>query len=415
MYAFQMEWTTITARFRPQVDRNQEFLPANRPTFVLSINPLPDLSGPPRITCNCTMKQLHNKVDRRVLIERMLTSDEERMTVSFYQYAKIKNPKFFRDFLFCNWEELGVLGRTYVAHEGINAQVSLPKAHFERFKAHLYSISFLDGIRLNIAVDDNGKSFFKLTIKVRPKIVADGLNDETFDVTNKGKHLTAEEFNALTERPDTILIDMRNHYESEVGHFQGAVTPDVDTFREEIEVVTEMLKGNEDKNIVMYCTGGIRCEKASAWFKHQGYSNVHQLNGGIIEYVRQVRENNLPNKFVGKNFVFDERRAERITEDIIAVCHQCGEPCDDHTNCVNVACNLLFIQCKKCADQYNNCCSDQCKEVLELPEEAQRELRKGLNNSNKIFSKGRMRHAPHVRKQGSSENTNLRALTYSVK
>lgn len=359
------------------------------------------------------MTQLHNKVDRRILIERMLQSDEERMTLSFYQYAKIKNPQFFRDFLYSNWEEMGVLGRTYVAHEGINAQISLPKANFERFKEQLFSVSFLDGIRLNVAVDDNGKSFFKLIVKVRTKIVADGLNDETFDVTNKGKHLTAEEFNTITEDPNTILIDMRNHYESEVGHFQGAVTPDVDTFREEIDVVTEMLKGNEDKNIVMYCTGGIRCEKASAWFKHQGYSNVHQLNGGIIEYVRQVREQALPNKFVGKNFVFDERRAERITQDVIAVCHQCGEACDDHTNCLNVACNLLFIQCSKCAEKHNGCCSDECKSIHALPEEEQRELRKGKNNSNRIFSKGRLRGIRPARNDAGNTLTNFKKLEYN--
>lgn len=359
------------------------------------------------------MKKLHNQVDRRVLIQRMLESNEERMTVSFYQYAKIKNPQFFRDFLFHNWEELGVLGRTYVAHEGINAQISLPKANFDRFRDELYSISFLDGIRLNVAVDDNGKSFFKLIVKVREKIVADGLNDSTFDVTNKGKHLTAEEFNALTEDPNTILIDMRNHYESEVGHFIGAITPDVDTFREEIEVVTDMLHGNEDKNIVMYCTGGIRCEKASAWFKHQGYQNVHQLNGGIIEYVRQVRERQLPNKFIGKNFVFDERRAERISEDVIATCHQCGEPCDDHTNCLNVACNLLFIQCPTCAAKHNGCCSTECKDIHALPEEEQRALRRGKNNSNKIFSKGRMRGLRAGQKHEAHKG--IRTLGYALK
>jgi UPF0176 protein len=344
------------------------------------------------------MKKLHNQVDRRVLIERMLKSDEARMTLSFYQYAKIKNPQFFRDFLFWNWEEMGVLGRTYVAQEGINAQISLPVALFDRFKEHLYSIDFLNGIRLNVAVDDNGKSFFRLTIKVRTKIVADGLNDATFDVTNKGKHLTAAEFNALTAQPNTVLIDMRNHYESEVGHFIGAVTPDVDTFREEIDVVTELLQGNEDKNIVMYCTGGIRCEKASAWFKHQGYQNVHQLNGGIIEYVRQVREQGLENKFVGKNFVFDERRAERISPHVIATCHLCGTACDEHTNCVNVGCNLLFIQCEGCKAKYTGCCSSECQSIFALPDEEQRELRKGKNNSNRIFSKGRMRGSDGARK-----------------
>lgn len=335
------------------------------------------------------MKKLYNQIDRRVLMQRMQESDEERMTLSFYCYANIRNPQFFRDYLYTHWEALGVMGRTYVATEGINAQISLPTANFEAFKEDLYSVTFLDGIRLNVAVDDDGKSFYKLKLKVRDKILADGLKDETFDVTNKGKHVNAEEFNKLITDPKTVLIDMRNHYESEVGHFKGAVLPDVDTFREEIDIVQDILDKNEHDNIVMYCTGGIRCEKASAWFKHLGYENVHQLNGGIIEYTRQVRDKELDNLYIGKNFVFDERRAERISDDVIAVCHQCGAPCDDHTNCVNVACNLLFIQCNDCKEKYENCCSDECKDVHNLPEEEQKKLRKGKDNSNKIFKKGR--------------------------
>ena len=221
---------------------------------------------------------------------------------------------------------MGVFGRTYVSDEGINAQISVTKENFETFRDHLFSISFLDGIRLNVAIEDDGKSFYKLIIKVRKKIVADGLDDSSFDVTKCGKHLSAHEFNELTDQDDTILIDMRNHYESEVGHFEGAWCPDVDTFREEISLVEKELEGHEDKNIVMYCTGGIRCEKASAWLKHQGFENVHQLNGGIIEYARQVENQGLDNKFIGKNFVFDERMGERISDEVIAVCHQCGSP-----------------------------------------------------------------------------------------
>ena len=263
------------------------------------------------MTCNRMKQQLRNLVDRKVLLERMENGENDRTTVSFYQYARILNPAFFRDYLFIHWNELGVLGRTYVAREGINAQISVPTVALEAFQEHLYSIAFLDGVRLNAAVDD-GKSFFKLMIKVRDKIVADGLNDTAFDVRDTGVHLDAEGFNSLTAKEDTILIDMRNHYESEVGHFKGAITPDVDTFREEIELVEDLLQGKEEQNIVMYCTGGIRCEKASAWLKHKGFPKVHQLEGGIIEYTRQVRENGLENRFIGKNFVFDERRAERI-------------------------------------------------------------------------------------------------------
>jgi UPF0176 protein len=216
------------------------------------------------------------------------------------------------------------------------------------------------------------------------------LNDATFDVTNKGIHVDATHFNELIDDPNTVLVDMRNHYESEIGHFKNAITPDVDTFRDSLDIIEKDLSDyKENKNLVMYCTGGIRCEKASAYYKHKGFKNVFQLEGGIIEYTRQVRQKNLENKFLGKNFVFDHRRGERITEDIIAQCHQCGKSFDTHVNCANEACHLLFIQCEECADKMNNCCSDHCKEIHELPFEEQKRLRKGKEVSNKIFKKGR--------------------------
>jgi UPF0176 protein len=254
----------------------------------------------------------------------------------------------------------------------------------------LDSIRFLKGVRLNIAIEQDLKSFLKLTIKVKEKIVADGLEDDTFDVTQKGTHVNALGFNHLLEDKKTICVDMRNHYESEIGHFQNAVTPDVDTFRESLPVIEKDLSEfKEDKNLLMYCTGGIRCEKASAYFKHKGFKNVYQLEGGIIEYARQVKNQDLENKFIGKNFVFDERRGERISDDIIAQCHQCGAACDTHVNCLNEACHLLFIQCESCSEKMNHCCSDACKEIIALPEAEQRALRKGTHNSNKIFKKGR--------------------------
>jgi UPF0176 protein len=336
--------------------------------------------------------QLWNTLSKEELVVKLKERGTKFVTVSFYQYAQIPNPQVFRDHLFQQWLKSGIVGRTYVAQEGINAQIGVPADKFEQFKRELYEISFLKGIRLNIAVDESEAEFpfLKLKIKVRDKILADGLNDATFDVTDKGKHLKAEEFNTLIDDPNTILIDMRNHYETEVGHFKGAITPDVDTFRESLPIIEEeILKGNEEKNIVMYCTGGIRCEKASAWYKHRGFKKVHQLEGGIIKYANDCKVNGLENKFIGKNFVFDERRGERITEDIIARCHQCGEPCDTHTNCVNDGCHLLFIQCDVCKAKYDGCCSTECQTVIHLPEEEQRELRKGINISNKIFKKGR--------------------------
>jgi UPF0176 protein len=341
---------------------------------------------------------LYNRIDGRVLKEKMLSTPEKRVTISFYKYHHLSDPVAFRDQLYTDLEALGVFGRIYVASEGINAQVSIPAHQVDAFRDHLYSIDWINGLRLNVAVEDNGKSFFKLKILVRKKIVADGLDDNTFDVTNTGTHVDAEAFHKLADDPNTIIIDMRNHYESEVGHFQGAILPNVDTFREELQVAEDLMRDQKDKNLLMYCTGGIRCEKASAWMKHIGFKNVFQLNGGIIKYAQEIKDKGIESKFIGKNFVFDERLGERITEDIIAVCHQCGKPCDDHTNCINDGCHLLFIQCNECKNEFNNCCSTECKDIVALPEEAQKELRRGITKERQVFKKGRSKNIRHSAK-----------------
>jgi len=334
--------------------------------------------------------QLYNTLsaeERAVMID---DAGKQRLTLSFYAYAQIENPTQFRNELFLAWNPLEVLGRIYVAHEGINAQLSLPADHFYVFKDTIEKYDFMKGIRLNIAVEHDDHSFLKLTVKVRDKIVADGLSDDSFDPTNIGIHLKAKEFNDLLEDPDTIVVDMRNHYESEIGHFTNAIKPDVDTFRESLPIIEEQLAEHKsDKKLLMYCTGGIRCEKASAYFKHKGFENVYQLEGGIIEYTRQVKAEGLESKFIGKNFVFDHRLGERITDDIVSQCHQCGKPCDVHTNCANEGCHLLFIQCEDCAAAMEGCCSTECVEIIHLPEDEQKAVRRGIKNGNKIFKKGK--------------------------
>lgn len=334
--------------------------------------------------------QLYNTLSAEERAQLIDEAGKQRLTLSFYAYAKISDPKKFRDELFIAWNALDALGRIYVAHEGINAQMSIPAENLEAFRDTLEVYDFMKGIRLNVAVEQDDHSFLKLTIKVRHKIVADGLNDETFDVTNKGIHLKAKEFNNLLEDPNTIVVDFRNHYESEVGHFEGAITPDVETFRESLPIINEKLQDfKEDKNLLMYCTGGIRCEKASAYFKHQGFKNVFQLEGGIIEYTRQIKEEDIESKFIGKNFVFDHRLGERITDDVVSQCHQCGKPCDNHTNCANDGCHLLFIQCDECKAAMENCCSEECQNIIHLPLEEQIKLRRGVQVGNKIFRKGK--------------------------
>lgn len=335
---------------------------------------------------------LVNRVNKKELKQRLAEETFRRITLSFYRYVIIDDPAGLRDSLWKEWNDLNVFGRIYLAHEGINAQMCVPEANWDIFKEKLYADVRFRDVPFKIAVEDDGKSFYKLAVKVRKKIVADGLKDDSFDVTNVGKHLTAKEFNEAMEKEGTIVVDMRNHYESEVGHFENAICPDVDTFREELPLVVDQLKENKDKKILLYCTGGIRCEKASAYFKHYGFKDVNQLHGGIIEYARQVKREGLTSKFIGKNFVFDERVGERITEDVIAQCHQCGAVCDTHVNCANDDCHLLFIQCDACAEKMKGCCTQACMDIIALPIEEQRKLRKGrIKNDSLSVYKSRLR------------------------
>ena len=335
---------------------------------------------------------LYNKLSKKDRIKLIEKAGEKRFTLSFYKYELIKNLEIFRNFLFVQFNSIDVLGRIYIANEGINAQLSLPAKNIYLLKKILDEISFLKNVRLNIAIEHDNESFLKLKIKIRDKIVADGLGNDEYDLKNNGIHVNASEFNELLNDENTIAIDMRNHYESEIGHFEGANLPDVDTFRESLPIINKKYsKYKKDKKILMYCTGGIRCEKASAYLMQNGYENVFQLDGGIIEYTRQVKSQNIQNKFIGKNFVFDNRRSERISEKIISKCHQCGSKCDEHVNCNNEACHLLFIQCEKCRIKYNGCCSADCEEIYQLPLDDQKKLRKGKKNSNKIFKKGRFK------------------------
>ncbi|ENJ2458967.1 rhodanese-related sulfurtransferase [Salmonella enterica] len=338
------------------------------------------------------MPVLHNRISNDELKARMLAESEPRTTISFYKYFTIVSPQQTRDALYQMFTALGIFGRVYLAHEGINAQISVPQSKVETFRQQLYAFDpALDGLRLNIALEDDGKSFWVLRMKVRDRIVADGIDDPSFDASNVGAYLKAAEVNAMLDDPDAIFIDMRNHYEYEVGHFENALEIPADTFCEQLPKAVEMLREHADKKIVMYCTGGIRCEKASAWMKHNGFNKVWHIEGGIIEYARRAREQGLPVRFIGKNFVFDERMGERISDEVIAHCHQCGALCDSHTNCKNAGCHLLFIQCPLCASKFNGCCSEQCCEELALPEDEQRRRRAGREKGNKIFNKSRGR------------------------
>lgn len=324
-----------------------------------------------------THHQLRNHLGKDEALQGIAEEPFSRRVISFYRYVVISDPAKLRNDLFAEWQGLGVLGRIYLAKEGINAQMSVPEPNFEKFRELLYKRGAFADVPFKVGVEQKNDAFWKLTIKVKKQIVADGLQPKDYDVTNIGTHLSAREFNALLEEPETVVVDMRNNYESAIGHFDGALCPPAYTFKEELPMVKESLTGKEDKKVLLYCTGGIRCEKASSYLKHHGFQHVYQLHGGIIDYKHQIEREGLPSKFKGKNFVFDERLGERITDDVLATCYQCDSVCDDYTNCANVECNMLFIQCPLCKEKFSGCCSEACQAIASLPEAEQIKRRKG--------------------------------------
>lgn len=315
---------------------------------------------------NSILKDMRPRVVKK---QAALADTRSRITLSFYRYVHLDDPEAFRLKLLTKWSELDCLGRIYVAYEGINAQMNVPKENWTEFDTWIQAQPELAGVPYKLAVEEGQiPSFYKLTIKVRPKVVADGLDDSSFDVTNTGEYLTAKEMNDYIDDPEAVIIDMRNAYESEIGHFDKAIKPDVDTFREELQLVPELLKVHKNKKIALYCTGGIRCEKASAWLKHQGYENVKHLKGGVIDYKHQVEREHLPNKFKGKNFVFDERLGERVGDEVISYCHLCrSEKSDEHHHCKNQVCHVLFLGCAGCVKKYDGYCSKWCQLFDRLP------------------------------------------------
>ena len=326
---------------------------------------------------------LFNQKDREQLKADLAEENFKRRTCSFYRYIFIDDPQVLRDELYKDWFNLRILGRVYIATEGINAQISVPEPQWDQFLETLNSRSVLTSMPLKHAVRE-GQSFIKLAIREKQEIVAYNIPADQYDMNHVGGYLSTGEFNKAIDNPDSVVVDMRNYYESEVGHFKTAVLPDVETSRDLLPHVKNLLKGQEEKEVLLYCTGGIRCEKASAYLLHHGFKNVKQLEGGVIQYAHDVKAQQLDSKFIGSNFVFDDRLEERITADVISVCHQCGTACDTHTDCLNQACHILFIQCPDCNTTFNGCCSTACQEFAALPLEEQRVLRK---DPEKVVSK----------------------------
>lgn len=316
------------------------------------------------------------------LLQVLLNENFCRKTVSFYKYVRIADPQAMRDFLFDKLTELNCLGRIYVAHEGINAQMNVPKPNWDAFNILIQSIPEFAGVPFKFAVEEKKEkskedvtsSFLKLIVKVREKIVADGLDDSSFDPADTGAYATAEDVNSMIDRGVTV-IDMRNMYEAMIGHFEGAKIMNVDTFREQLKKVHDMFRDKKDEEVLLYCTGGIRCEKASAWMKHNGFKNVKHIKGGIIDYAHQVKAKGLQNKFLGKNFVFDERMGEKVGEETISFCQVCEkEKCDDYIHCKNECCHVLFLSCSSCTKKLSGYCGKICMICDKFPKKVNQML-----------------------------------------
>ena len=320
-------------------------------------------------------KNLYNTLNKNQLTNKLNAENFYRRTCSFYKYINIKDPLKLRDELYIELSNLGILGRIYVAKEGINAQISVPEHQWNKFIKLSRSNQYFKNIHINQAVED-GISFYKLKIKVKNEIVAYGIKESEVDMQVTGDHLSSDEFNKAMDNPETLIVDMRNKYESEVGRFEGAILPDVETSRELLPAVSKLLNGKEDKQVLLYCTGGIRCEKASSFLIKKGFKNVKQLKGGVINYANEIKEKKLQSKFIGKNFVFDARLGESITDDILGECYICKTPADKHGDCNNQMCHILFLACEDCAKKFDGCCSNKCKEIAALPIEKQRILRR---------------------------------------
>jgi UPF0176 protein len=331
------------------------------------------------------MPQLANKLNREQALQKLAAETFSRQTVSFYRYVRIDDPAALRDQVFMAWSELGILGRVYLSHEGINAQISVPKPQLETFRQLIDASPYFAHVEFKFAIEEPALAFWKLIVKVRKQIVADDLEPDSYDLANVGTHLNAQEFNAAIDQ-GAVVVDMRNKYESDIGHFENAVTPESQTFGDELQEVVKTLADKKDEKVLLYCTGGIRCEKASAFLKHNGFNNVSQLYGGIINYKHEVEREGLENKFKGKNFVFDGRMAEAVTHDVLGKCFTCKSPADTYDNCSSDLCHALFIQCADCKKSMLGACSDECRTIAAMPIEARKIVRKGRKAKFKVLS-----------------------------
>lgn len=311
------------------------------------------------------MSNLCNRYSKSQLKKNIFSIKERRLILSFYKYFLIKDPQYYRDEIYKFFFKNNVLGRVYISYEGINAQISILKNFYFSMKNFLYNFdSELNNLRINEALNHDKNAFWVLSVKVKKYIVNDGISNPSFNLKKVGTYIKAKEVNNMLNEGEALFVDMRNSYEYKIGHFQNAIEVKSKTFREQLKKVVKLIEYAKNKKIVMYCTGGIRCEKATAWMIFNGFKYIYHLDGGIIGYVNDAKKNGLPICFKGSNFVFDNRMSEKVSNDIISFCKQCNQPSNRYTNCEFNLCHLLFIQCENCQRFFKNCCSINCMEHI---------------------------------------------------
>lgn len=280
----------------------------------------------------------------------------EIVVSSFYKYAKIEDPVEFQKEhqKYCDF--LGIKGKVLVGKEGINGTVSGFLEQIERYEDKVKQL-FKD-IHFKRTISEQ-PPFKKTIVRVRKEIVSSGLK---VNLKNTAKYISPKELKELLDKKEEVIIlDARNNYESKIGKFKNAITPDIEVFREFPKVV-EDIKDLKNKKIVTYCTGGIRCEKASAYLKENGFNNVFQIEGGILNFIEQF-----PNTyFEGRCFVFDDRISIPTGSKIdLTICELCHVSCSRYINCQNAKCNKFFICCEECSEPLKETCSKTCRGIIE--------------------------------------------------
>lgn len=288
----------------------------------------------------------------------------------FYKYVHIQYPKQILKWQTKLCQELGLKGRIILAHEGINATLAGADEAIDAYILHMQSHELFGNIDFKNSEGD-AHYFPRLRIVIKDEIVHLGIDPEKLTVAQGGRHLTpAQAHDLIASTPDNLVIlDTRNNYESRIGTFANAVVPDIRNFREFPDYIENNLEQFKDKKVLMFCTGGVRCERATAVLNVKGVAQeIYQIEGGIQRYTEQFPDG----YFRGKNYVFDGRVGVRINNDILSTCDLCPAQCDDYNNCLNASCNKHHISCADCRVIYNNTCSKQCMELLEQGKVAQR-------------------------------------------